>query len=306
MFSSSSASFSKNFVVLHSAAEAAAFFPNAKKILPVTEIYPANTPAQLTTSLIKNKKMDVGKLAFPIQSLGAYDWYSPHLAAPPECVTLNTSCSVDACPPGCFTSNVSYVLDEQGGQTAPAWDVQFTVSPAAPCPGDVVTILINPMSPLDAPGTGDPAPQLSFATNIGTVSITNLTPWDPAIDAVLLGSKDYFGPGGTILQWNYIVDPSNRYITSIEFNLLLPETACTGNGFIEISMPHSQAETWILRLECCPSSGSVILIPEWRSFVSDCPPESCMSIGGNGWLSPFTDSAPSCESGSLSLPYGPM
>jgi hypothetical protein len=49
------------------------------------------------------------------------------------------------------------------------------------------------------------------------------------------------------------------------------------------------------RCKPCDSPFNVVAVPNWRSNVTTCPPESCVSIGGE-WKSPFFDVPPSCES----------
>jgi hypothetical protein len=53
------------------------------------------------------------------------------------------------------------------------------------------------------------------------------------------------------------------------------------------------------RCKPCDSAFTVISVPGWRSNVTNCPPEDCISIGGE-WKSPFFDEPPSCDSGSAS------
>lgn len=311
MFSSKSASFSKNFVVLHSAAEAAAFFPDAKKILPVTEIYPANTPSPLFTSLIK-KRTNAGKLALANQSLGAYEWYSPHLAAPPDCEVIASSCFSSSlsstCAAPCITSTDWYWQDiDRDNEYEP--DTDYIIEPArlpsTICPGDYITFNITPTSAAGNSLYGIPLKFSWSGVTPGQQSCFTLVSYSPGLQ--YNGYLNYPPPTAFDFGWDIywgtsggIYDPPYPKVTTYSVTVQYTGNCCGTNynqtigSFVLYGGDRDRYR--VADVICCESVGSSIAVPYtvpgWRSNVTNCPPESCISIGGDGWLSPFTDSAP--------------
>lgn len=91
---SSHFSFSDDFRVFSSVAEAEAAFPDAKRILPVVYIYPYNyTPqhaaTQKTTADLRRWRLGDVVPAVPGKP-GTFFWYSPHVSLPPSCTSKST------------------------------------------------------------------------------------------------------------------------------------------------------------------------------------------------------------------------
>lgn len=323
--SRSSASFSESFKVFSSLSEASAAFPNISKIVPVVHYYPYGQAAPAATASNKPKtaarltNTENFPLTFPVQP--AQDgmlWYSPFVAAPPDCQPSSSICSSSSlsstCAAPCITSNEWYWYDiDPGEEYTP--DADYIIDPpqlpSTICPGDYITFTITvyyysgptfPYSPYFTfawagvtPGYNRCFEYISHSPPLVTSAEQILFSWPP--DAF-----DY-GWGISWMSSDDYGQPRNPYVDT--YTITVQYNGCCGGPY-----PSGQIGSFVLDggdrdryrvvdLFCCEAGGSSIAvpytIPGWKSGTTACPPEDCVSIGGE-WKSPFLDEPPPCES----------
>jgi hypothetical protein len=323
--SRSSASFSESFKVFSSLSEASAAFPNANKIVPVVHYYPYGQAAPAATAVTTANKLKTAArltstenfpLTFPVQP--AQDgmlWYSPFTEFPPDCAPAASSCSSSSlsstCAAPCITSTDWYWQDiDPGNEYEP--DTDYIIEPAqlpsTICPGDYITFNITPTS---AGGYGDYGIDLSFSwagVTPGQQLCFTLVSYSPGLQ--YNGDLNYPPPTAFDFGWGIywgisggIYDPPYPKVTTYSVTVQYTGNCCVNNynqtigSFVLYGGDRDRYR--VADVICCESGGSSIAVPYtvpgWRSNTTSCPPEDCISIGGE-WKSPFLDEPPPCES----------
>jgi hypothetical protein len=117
------------------------------------------------------------------------------------------------------------------------------------CGGDVVhvTITID-----DGSGGGCYAPQLGVAVDYGSFVLSNLTPYDASRDSYTSGNPAGFGTLGDLLLQYDAIGGSPREITTVEFDLTFPNTACTAGQIVSVNFnPGDQDTIYNRDYTCC-------------------------------------------------------
>lgn len=201
------------------------------------------------------------------------------------CVSKNVICTGDLFT---VTFNVINISGEQ-------WD-WLPPNVLAPLSGPDGYAQLNIYAPGEFPVAETTCLQIEFVSS-------NRTPFGiyPAFDASNANGVSPRGPNIISIGWPLSIANGDEQVFTATFRM----TGCCTCDLVSGQQNAIDFTAEVIRgcncstcYRCkpCDSPFNVIAVPNWRSGTTTCPPENCIPVTGNGWLSPFFDSAPSCES----------